>query len=205
MAEPTFTFDYKTRQFRDEATGRFVSRADLRRRVDVYVDNVRARVKQAGERLRDGRLTLPQWQLEMESIIKRGHTASGAIGSGGWKQATSADWGRIGARVKSEYGYLQNFAIDIENGLPLDGRFLNRAQQYGQAVCQSYESQIRKLDLASGPMEERRLLHAEHSCNECISYAARGWQPGGELPDIGAACSCKSSCRCSFERRALRR
>jgi hypothetical protein len=205
MPEPKYTWNTQTRQFRNDATGRYASRTEIRTSVDFYVDRVRDDIKRISESLRDGKINLPQWQIDMESVIKRAHTASGAIGSGGWKQAKQSDWGYIGSRLRQEYGFLRNFALEIEQGLPLDGRFIGRAQQYGRAATQTYEAQLRRIDLASQPMEERRILHAQHSCADCQRYAAQGWQPGGTLPNTGEACACRSQCLCSFERRPVRR
>lgn len=198
---PKYTWDARARQYRGD-DGRFVPRTAVRVALDEFIDRAALRIEADARLLQAGRISLIDWQLRTEKNIKLIHTASAAIAAGGWAQATAKDWSAAANRIKAQYRYLERFARQIEDGLPLDGRFLTRAASYGTAGSGTYEKVLRGRDLASGlVIEERRRLHSLHPCPACILYADADWQPPGVLPDIGEDCECGSRCRCTFERR----
>lgn len=200
---PLYTWDSRARQYRD-ARGRFVPRTAVRQALDEFVDAAAVRIEVDARLLQAGRINLPEWQLRMEANLKAIHTASAAIAAGGWAQATAADWSAAAVRLKKQYGFLRRFARQIEAGLPLDGRFLNRAASYAVAGDGTYERVLRRIDLATKlVIEEHRIINSLHPCGSCIGYEAAGWQPPGVLPDTGEDCECGYRCRCSFERRML--
>lgn len=202
---PKYTWDARARQYR-AATGRFVPRTAVRQALDEVIDLQAAEIRRDAERLQAGKLTLIEWQLRMEKSIKLIHTASAAIAAGGWAQATAKDWSIAAAKIRQEYKFLNRFARQIANGLPLDGRFLARAASYGTAGSGTYEAVLRRRDLGSGEViAEARLLHSLNPCQSCVAYHNMGRQAPGVLPDIGQECDCRSRCRCTFQRWFRRR
>lgn len=178
-----------------------MGRKAVRQALDEFVDRAALGIERDARLLQAGLINLPEWQIRTERNIKAIHTASAAIAAGGWAQATAADWAVAARKIKFQYGKLQQFAKQIENGLPLDGRFLVRAASYATAGSGTYEAVLRRIDLASGlVLQERRRLHSLHPCPPCVVYKNRGWQPPGVLPDIGDDCDCGTRCRCTFER-----
>jgi hypothetical protein len=200
MAWPAYTWDREARQYRD-TRGRFARREDVRAAVDATIDGAADEMEAASRDLQSGAIDLAEWQGRMEAIVKSLYVAAGAAAAGGWAQATPGDWGTVGARVARQYRYLRNFALELEAGLPLDGRFLARARMYARGAPATYEAVLRRGDLAAGFDEERRRLGTADHCADCPAYAAMGWQPIGTLPGIGEACACRGNCACSFERR----
>lgn len=200
---PLYTWDPRARQYRD-ARGRFVPRTAVRQALSEFVDAAAVRIEVDARLLQAGRINLSEWQLRMEANLKAIHTASAAIAAGGWAQATARDWSAAAVRLKKQYAFLRRFARQIEQGLPLDGRFLVRAASYAVAGDGTYERVLRGIDLASGlVIEERRIINSEHPCASCITYRALGWQAPGVLPDTGEDCLCGMRCRCTFERHML--
>lgn len=195
-----YTWDTGQRQFRDKF-GRFVPRLEVRASLDRYLDTLQEEIEQVTQELVNQERSIGSWQAKMEGIIKRSHTAAASIAKGGWKQATSRDWARVGNVVKEQYAYLSRFARQLEDGRPMSGQTIARAKMYGLAATGTYETFLREDDIANGFDEERRLLHSAESCPQCIEYARRGWQPSGQLPNIGEASQCLTRCRCTFERR----
>jgi hypothetical protein len=57
------------------------------------------------------------WQGSIREAIKAAHIQAATIGYGGRAEMGSAEYGRIGQRLRSEYTYLQGFVRDL-----LDGR-----------------------------------------------------------------------------------
>jgi hypothetical protein len=81
--------------------------------VRIRIDRFRKDVDGIAESLRTGRITLNMWQEEMKLLLRQLHTGATAIGVGGWEQATSRDWGKVGPILKEQYRYLQGFARAI--------------------------------------------------------------------------------------------
>lgn len=201
---PPFAWDSTARRFRDRR-GRYVPAAAVRQATDEAIDSAASEIVATAQLLQSGAINLPEWQIRMERQLKALHAMAGAVAAGGWQRATSADWSVVGRRLRAEYGYLDRFAREIANGLPLDARFLARAAMYASAASGTYEAVLRRADLATGRvLEERRAIHSGHPCGPCKGYAALGWRPPGTLPGIGEACACLSRCRCSFRRRLAR-
>jgi hypothetical protein len=196
----SYTWDEGPRQYRD-SSGRFVARTEVRASLDRYVDKTNDRIREITQELVDQNRTIQSWQAEMEKLIKKTHTAATAIAKGGWEQANSKDWGSTGAVIRDEYRYLARFARQLEEGRPVNGGTIARAEMYGLAATGTYEAILREYDIQAGFDEEARRLHSFESCPECLEYAARGWRPAGELPGIGEGSSCLSRCRCTFARR----
>lgn len=66
-------------------------------------------------RLWAGELTIVQWRDQMRQAIKDLHTTSLIISRGGEvANVTQADWGRVGAYLRDQYGYLTHFAQQVE-------------------------------------------------------------------------------------------
>lgn len=180
--------------------GRFVSFAAVRDALDAALDNHERILISLGEQLRDRSISITEWQLRMAQEIKIIHTYSAALAKGGWAQMTPADYGRVGYRLREQYAYLANFAAQIENGLPLDGRFRERVKLYAQSGRLTYHMVLRAERRLRGDTEERNVLGIADHCGECVSTTKRGWQPIGALPLIGTR-QCRSNCRCHIEYR----
>jgi hypothetical protein len=202
MPWPRFTWDATARQYRD-SRGRFVPRADVREALDATIDRAAADIEAVARRLQVGEVEIGEWHAQTEGLLKLLHVASGAAAVGGWGQATPETWGLVGSRLKDQYRFLRDFAGQLANGLPLDGRFLARAGMYALSGTATYEAILRRGDLAAGYDLEKRVLHPGKSeaCSECVGYAALGWQPAGTMPDIGQGSRCLTRCRCRFVRR----
>lgn len=199
-AQGRYTWNERDRKFRD-ARGKLVSRTRIRLALDEYLDNLADETKGLALRLVEGSISIGDWQVAMEKIVKRGHTSATAIAKGGWQQAKAADWARAAVRIKFNYGKLDQFARQLERGdVALDGRFVRRAMMYALAPTGTYEDVLRADDIKAGFDRERRVLHSKSPCIDCFRYAALGWVKAGTLPGIGQKCQCKANCRCRFER-----
>lgn len=200
---PSFTWDERVRQYRG-TSGRLVSRTQVRQALDEAIDGARGELGVVTQRLQAGTVSLPQWQLEAESLLKSIHVMSATVAAGGWAQATPADWSIAANRIKAAYVMVERLARGLEDGSYdlSDGRLLPWMANLGAWGSGTYEIALRKRDLATGRViAERRVRHSQHGCVPCIGYEALGWQPPNTLPDIGAECLCRKFCRCTFQRR----
>lgn len=200
-----YTWNEGARRFRD-SSGRLVSRLKVRQSLDHYLDNLSDEVGSITQRLVDGQIGIEQWHLSMEDAVKRGHLAATMIAKGGRDQVKAADWARAGREIKRQYTYLYRFARQLEAGRPLNGGTVARARMYALAPTKTYEATARLDFIRSGYTRERRLLHSQESCKQCIQYAALGWQAIGTLPGVGEKSQCLVRCRCTFkyDKKAIR-
>lgn len=205
MAPPSrrFVYNVALARYQSRATGRIVPRTTIIRELDREILREQARMQTLATRLRDGDLSLAMWEVEMRDALKRSHVASAALARGGWGQLSPADYGRVGRRLRSEYGYLHGLQREIARGLPLDGRFLARIRMYAQGSRGTYDITERAVLEAAGYDQERSVLHPADHCEQCVDQAALGWVPIGTCIPIGQR-TCLSNCKCTIQRRRSR-
>lgn len=197
---PTYTWSARSQRYRSLATGRYVSRATVRRALDTALARSQVDILRLGRDLQAGRLTLAEWQVATARQLKAAHLASAAAARGGWAQMTQADYGRVGHRLRDEYAYLSRLAGQIADGTQaLDGRLLTRLTLYAQGPRGTYHEQERAGMREAGYTEERNILGGADHCAGCQAETARGWVRigrGGIVP-IGQR-QCLANCRCSI-------
>lgn len=188
-------------RYRDPETGRFVSRDTIRYGLDDLIRLSQNRISQASDQLRDGRIGVEEWQRIMRDEIKRTQLGAEALVRGGWGQMTPADYGRVGARVREQYGYLANFSQQLLDGaIRTDGGFMSRARLYAGASRVAYhESQMEQV-LGIGYREELNVLHPAEHCIECVECRDRGWVTIGTNPPIGSR-KCLGNDKCTMRYR----
>jgi hypothetical protein len=184
-----------------DARGRFVAQAVLRKEIDGALASATIRVRTLAEQLRAGQITVEEWELAMRGMAKEVHLYNAAAARGGWAQLGDDDYGRVGRIVRDEYAWIRNFRTEIEDGYPLDGRFLRRVELYAQAGRETFHKVERQVQLEQGNTLERSILGAADHCEgegSCVEQAARGWVLVGQLIAIGQRL-CGRRCKCSIE------
>jgi hypothetical protein len=209
---PDFEFDDSTGQYRyltGPRRGQFVPRQSIRSALDDYIEDRQRYAVEVSERFRNNQISFAEWQAEMEATAVRIHVASAASAKGGWAQMTQSDYGRVGQIWRQELGGrpgfhngLRGMIEQMNNGLPLDGRWMNRVQQYMQAgrttyhVVETLEMERRGFD------EERSIRHSRDSCDECIDQETLGWQPiAARVIKQPGDRQCLRNCKCTKEYR----
>ncbi len=196
---PQYLWNEAAHTYIDRKTGRFVSRQAVRDQLDNVIDASSQVMRAISQQLRDGDISLAEWQTQMMQQIKTTHLASGAMQRGGWQQMTQADFGRVGQIVRREYGFLRTLAEDIASGKQkLDGTLARRAGLYGQQGRPTSLAFWDSTAAQRGFDEERSVLQPAEHCTECISEDAKGFQPLGQMIPIGSRI-CRSNDRCLKE------
>lgn len=196
----SFTYDPRSRRYREVTTGRYVPATTVRAVVDQVIDGYQQQVVGLAVQLQQGQLTLAEWQLQTQAAIKALHVATATAANGGFDNMSKADWGYVGSLVKRQYEYLKGFAADIASGKQLvqSKGFLARTKLYAQSARSSYEAMQRRAAKFAGVVQERRELGVSDHCSGCVELAAKGWVEIGTLPIIGEATPCLVNCHCSF-------
>ena len=196
-----FRWDTTVARYRDNRTGRFVAESRILETAEGFANFTQRNMGNITQRYLDGRIDLNAWQSAMRQEIKDAHLVNAMAGRGGRNAMTQADWGRSGARLRQQYGYLDNLAWERYNGTVTDAQMMTRAKMYSGASRTSYYDGKTAAYQAAEFTEERRVLNPAEHCADCIAYAGLDWQPIGSLPEPGQASQCLSNCKCNKEYR----
>ena len=203
---PGYAYDPKSARYRNLETGRYVARREV---LNLLAASTRAYERE----LRAGVAAFHRGQIDQSTflarsmdLLKRQYVQNAALGAGGWDRLGAAEYGRLGGRLRSEYGYLRNFAQEIANGEVTLEQAINRINLYiGHARAEFFVQERDKLpDAEAGAVwVERRILADVKHCEQCVEYANRGWQYEGVLPLPTEDCDCDGNCRCELERKQV--
>lgn len=197
---PEFQYSKSTGNYRYKSSGHAVLPETVNGWVDKLAERMKQNLGQIAEDHRAGKITLPEWVIRTGEEIRNAHRSVAIIAAGGKGNMTQADWGFVGAQLRRELQYLNNFANEIENlppGSKLSAAFVSRAKSYGAAIYETYEKARRRRITAEGQadLEENVLEPGAEHCAGCLEASAQGIVPLGTLTAIGDR-DCKSKCRC---------
>lgn len=134
-----FRWDKDLRRYRDADSGRFLAEAKVRALRQDLIDRATAEVDALAAQLADGTITTAEWTTSMRETVKRLTIDQYLLGRGGRNAMTQADWGRIGYRLREQYGYLQRFAELIDQGQLSDAQIAARAKLYVGATWSTFD------------------------------------------------------------------
>lgn len=200
MPSPDLFWDAAQRRYRD-AGGRFVSDAAIRSALEDVTRASATAMRDLSDQLRNGSITVAQWQTRMAGEVKTMHVVAATVAHGGKAQMGASDYGWVGSEIKKQYAYLRGFAADIESGrqMPTDA-LLARAELYAEAGRQTYEHMRARDHEATGYDQERNVLGPAEHCPDCLTASASGWVGIGHLTPPGAR-QCRVRCHCHIEYR----
>lgn len=205
---PGFTFDRSAGRYRDTTRGQFVSRSRILSLVDAQIHSAEQRLGDLVTALHEQRIAPAIFQEQMRTELRRLHLQNAALGAGGFDNLTQRDYGRAGQMLRGDYQRLTNLAQGVANGTVSLPQALNRVRGYVGTARSNFlhaerEAATQAAALRGVRLEERRRLGAAEHCDDCVRYAALGWQPLGTLPVPGEASVCNRNCRCSLERQEV--
>lgn len=189
-----------TGRYRDLATGRFVPPAIIRDELDRYLKASQEPINALAEQLRNGAINLEDWHIAMRREIKNVHLNAVAEAVGGYNNMGPAEYGRAGQRIREQYGYLRNFADDIQSGKQrLDGSLDRRARLYVEAGRKTYYAAIDAAVAAGDVTHIRSKLNPADHCAECVALNGRWYRiSDGTFTPPGFRI-CRENCKCSEE------
>lgn len=195
--------DYHVKQKSFYADGRKVSRATVRREINALTDYVSKESARLARGVQAGDSSLVEFELQMRDLLKSAHIIAASVGRGGRALMTQADWGRVGAKIRWQNGYLQKFARKLERGVLSDASTLSRAKSYASSIFVSFsntfqEAQTEFVEGGKNPAQCRLVQNSEEGCAECDADAAEGWMSVDDMGEIGSRI-CGDFCRCDIE------
>jgi len=85
------------------------------------------------------RISHQEWTFRARQRIKETFIAEYMLGRGGRAAMTQADWGRVGAMLKTQYQFLQRFEQDLIDGKLTEAQARVRLRMYLNDSRQAYE------------------------------------------------------------------
>lgn len=202
---PGFTWDPTSQRYRNNETGRYVSRRDILRLLEEQTNQADALLGALTAAFFEGAIAAAVWADQMQSELRRLHSQNRALAAGGWDRMTLRDWGAVGGRLRDDYARVQRLATEIRNGTVTLPQALNRVNGYvgnGRVQFWNAERERRRAEPGQAVVEIRYLGAAEH-CDSCVEYYDRGWCMAGQLPSPGVDSECSTHCRCTLEHRQV--
>lgn len=191
-------------RYRDTATGRFASSAEVRGWGQGSMDDSADHARGMAGALAERDITLGQWERNMREQIKEEYIKQYLLGRGGRDLMTAVDWGSVGGMCADQYRYLDGFAAEIAAGNLSEKQIAARSEMYLRSSREAFE---RARGRAQPDVTEVRWnVTAAESCVDCIAYDDMGWQPiaddpyGGNMPGSGGT-RCLTNCMCYLTRR----
>lgn len=193
---PDFDFDTNSQRYRDKSSGKFISQTRVRELTKKRIVQAAEDTQVIGDLLAQGKITVPTWEAATRDAIKQLHIQQYLLGIGGKQNMSQQDYGILGNAIQKQYEFLNNFAKELTTQGMSEAQFKARLNLYLNASRSSFERAQLESHRRSGYLWEKRLRTKTESCNPCIEYAARGWQPIGTLPEPTQQCDCRANCGC---------
>jgi hypothetical protein len=195
-----YAYNNTAQRWFDTVTGKFVSETAVVDEMRIHQQATYNVLENATRQLYAGQLTLEQWQIVTAHELKDAHLAQAMFAVGGKRNMTQENWGRVGGTLANEYRYLNQFAIDIQNGSVSEAQALARIKQYGNATQQSY---WREYTLVSEIIYWN--LHPAEHCGDCLSLAGGSPYKPKDLNNVpgDGNTQCRGNCKCTISREEI--
>lgn len=197
------TYNIATRQYLTSSGIR--SRREVRELLEKLLDHTKGSARTLATQYDDGEISITEFEAGMRSLLKSSHLVSASIGRGGRARMTAKDWGRVGNKIRWQFGYLSKFARRLANGMS-KSMSESRAASYSAAIYTSYadsvaetRSEWKDAGYNQGKDPQVRLVQAsQEGCVECNSDAAEGWMDESSLAPLFSRI-CGDFCLCEIE------
>ena len=194
---PGYAWNKAIGRYRNLSTGRFVSRQDITGLLRDVADGAGERLAALGKAAVRGDLTARQFYELMQREVKCAYNACAAMAAGGWDRLTARDWGRNGYLLKTQYGFLRDFAADIAVGKLSEAQAIARARLYADSAYSRYWELDRQKQQAAGvTLASWKTMADDRVCPSCLELEKKGPQPLASWPLPGSGVH--PGCRCDL-------
>ena len=120
--------------------------------------------------LQSGDISIQRWVLDFRQRLKKTYIDQYVLARGGRANMAPQDWGKLGAMLKKQYGFLNGFADDVAAGKLSEGRIQARAELYFKSARQAYE-RGKEAQLGMPPLP----AHPGDGSTVCLSNCQCHW------------------------------
>lgn len=183
--------------------GKQVSHLAVRAEIDKLTDHVAGEAARIAKGFAKGNFSIVEFEVQMRDLLKSAHIIAASVGKGGRARMTQADWGRVGAKIKWQNGYLSKFAKKIARGSVSEIATPSRAKSYASSIYISFantfqESQTEFVAEGKNPAQVRLVTNSQEGCEECAADEAEGWMSVDDMKELGTRI-CGDFCKCDLE------
>jgi hypothetical protein len=201
MKNPKYFWNPKAKRYQENLNGKpgsFLSRSAVQEINLQMVSEYRDQLASITKLFTAGKLSLSAWVEGSARTIRDLALITYAIAKGGKDQMFANDYLAVGRYLKDEYKFLKAFAEEAATGNLTDKQIAARIDLYGKRANKlPFDMAEQQNGIDGGDRWMRRDLNLGESCEDCIYYASKGWQPIGSLPLPTQDCSCRGNCKCS--------
>lgn len=170
----TWSWDAETQRYRWPKTGRAVPPARIWKVFDKRREAIKDELQGHARALAAGEIDARTFEARMRATLKQAHVQARLLGIGGKDAVQQADYGKMGAGLKKEYGFLARFASGAAE--MSEAGLVNRAGYYsGSNLGNALVAGQRDSAKRAGWKKKQRLgPNDEHTCPTCRSEIAEG-------------------------------
>ena len=206
---PDIYYDVRSQRWLYKDSRKYASLSAVKYQAKKYLEQQKRSLVLLGSDYSQGRLGLREFQVAIATSLKKIHLTQmiGALDK--QSDVTAERFLLVGRNLKTQY-YAgkdalagENFGLkylvqDLVAGKISDRQLAARLGAYAESGTVSYWGV--KRDIAKNDYTHaRRVLGKVHQhCDECLSYAGRGWEAIANVILPTVACSCRSRCKCSL-------
>jgi hypothetical protein len=139
MADNPWTYDASVKLYRNTRTGRFLSVSQMLELRDEFSGAQLSYAEDMAAKLAAGEESIQSWLIDFRTQIKNVFIDEYILARGGRNAMTQSDWGKLGAMIKKQYEFAQNFAEQIAQGEFTEAYIANRMGMYFDSATQAYE------------------------------------------------------------------
>jgi hypothetical protein len=194
-----FTWNKKSQRYHyanGSKKGRFVKESQIEQLTEQAIKDHLELGDVVNNALFSGKINVARWERQTAELLRSLAIYQYALGIGGAKQMDWQDYSLINGQLNLEYQYLRRFSRDILRGNLSEAQIEARIKMYYNKTNHFKERGRLEGHKRNGYLWERRVIAANHSCDDCIRYTGMGWAQIGTLPNPGENCQCKSNCKC---------
>jgi HK97 family phage portal protein len=193
-APPAYRWNAGAQRFVN-GRGKFVPLEAVRGAVEETLDGIRGDMRALGAGLESGSVSIPEFQLGMQKLVKQAHLSALAAARGGWDRLTPADYAKVGPTLRDEYKHLNRAVSAVASGDRSVKSLLGNLDMWAADAGDTFDNATHAMRAEVGHKWERWVLGAAEHCEGCIEQAGRGVVRYGSLPAKGSQ-PCGSRCHC---------
>jgi hypothetical protein len=148
---PFFFWDAISKRFRRKDNGQFVGTSRMVEERDQYLEKEKQINLELSQKLFNREIDIATFERQFKRNLVRVYTVQYIMAKGGRANMTQRDWGILGAAIKKQYVYANQFMLELAAGRYTENQFrvvANRMGLYTDSSSQMYERG--KTELISG-------------------------------------------------------
>ena len=191
ISQGYWVWNQKTKKYRNTDTGEVITERKLIGIRDLLIVLWLERVQRLAQNLSDGVLTIQEWTLSMRREVFSVFADEYMLAKGGWNAMYPADIDALTLILNEQYGHLQGFASDVQDGTLSKSQISARSELYMNSATQAHErgkARRHNLILPAYPADGSQICRSNCKCKWFIREDDRKWDATWELDPSAEHC-----------------